>query len=216
MRRLLLLPSSGGSSSSTSSAGCRLETGSTLPPAVSLQSRAAPGTAARLLRTPRRGRPRPLGGPPSASATRSSGRCTSCSRRPSWRSERLAGLRPFCVSWFCASLALTLVSLSARSVQVQRGVQVPAERAEGAVSAAALLGTADAEEAPQVHQDGRRQVAPAQPHGLPDRQPAVLLAGSHMTRRARPAHFKLLSRFSAIPETQYIKHRHTILLRLPQ
>lgn len=34
--------------------------------------------------------------------------------------------------------------------QVQRGVQVPAERAAGAVAAAALLGSADAEEAPEV------------------------------------------------------------------
>lgn len=38
--------------------------------------------------------------------------------------------------------------------QVQRCVQVPAERAARAVTAAALLGPADAEETPQVHSDG--------------------------------------------------------------
>ena len=61
--------------------------------------------------------------------------------------------------------------------QVQRGVQVPAERAEGPVPAAALLGAADAEETSQVHPDGRGEVAPEEPHGLSDRQPAVLFTG---------------------------------------
>lgn len=80
--------------------------------------------------------------------------------------------------WFC-SLAQPVSILSSCFLcrQVQRCVQVPAERAARAVTAAALLGPADAEEAPQVHPDGRRQVATAQPHGLPDRQPAVLLTG---------------------------------------
>ena len=45
--------------------------------------------------------------------------------------------------------------------QVQRYFPLPVERAEGAVSAAALLGPADAEEAPEVQPDGRRQVATA-------------------------------------------------------
>lgn len=133
--------------------------------------------AARPRRTPRHGRLRPLVGLPWASATRSSGRCTSCSRRPSWRSERLTAPAVY-VSWLCVRLHFPRF-FSTRCVQVQRGVQVPAERAAGAVSAAALLGASDAEEAPQIHQDGCRQVAPAQPHGLPDRQPAVLPAGSH-------------------------------------
>lgn len=38
--------------------------------------------------------------------------------------------------------------------QVQRCVQVPAECAAGAVAAAALLGSTDAEETPQVQPDG--------------------------------------------------------------
>ena len=56
-----------------------------------------------------------------------------------------------------------------RACQVQRGVQVPAERAAGAVAAAALLGPSDAEETPEVQPDGRREVATPEPHGVPHR-----------------------------------------------
>ncbi|XP_068172314.1 gamma-tubulin complex component 4 isoform X4 [Antennarius striatus] len=61
--------------------------------------------------------------------------------------------------------------------KVQHRVPLPAEREARPVAAAALLGSADAEETPQVQPDGRRQVEATQPHGLPDRQPAVLPAG---------------------------------------
>lgn len=47
-----------------------------------------------------------------------------------------------------------LLLISLLCTQVQRCVQVPAERAAGAVAAAALLGSADAEETPEVHSDG--------------------------------------------------------------
>lgn len=70
-------------------------------------------------------------------------------------------------------------------VQVQRGVQVPAECAAGAVAAAALLGSADAEETPEVQSDRGCEVETAEPHGLPDRQPAVLLTGTRTTHRPR-------------------------------
>lgn len=61
--------------------------------------------------------------------------------------------------------------------QVQRGVQVPAQRAAGPVAAAALLGSADAEEAPEVQPIRRSEVEAPQPHGVPHRQPAVLPTG---------------------------------------
>lgn len=114
----------------------------------------------------------PQAGQPWASSTRSSGLCTSSSPPPSWRSawsSWCAGGSRACRP--SASPALCLVP------QVQRCVQVPAERPESAVSAAALLGSADAAEAPEVHPDGRGEVEAAQPHGLPDRQPAVLPPG---------------------------------------
>lgn len=53
-----------------------------------------------------------------------------------------------------------------RLSQVQRRVQVLAERAPGAGGAAALLGPADAAQAPQVQPDGRSQVAPEKSHGF--------------------------------------------------
>lgn len=109
------------------------------------------------------------------------------------------------VPWFCVRLHFPHF-FSTCCVQVQRGVQVPAERAAGAVSAPALLGAADAEEAPQVHQDGRGQVAPAQPHGLPDRQPAVLPAGTVQASEALFL-FKLQKRNRL--------DANTILLQLP-
>lgn len=52
--------------------------------------------------------------------------------------------------------------------QVQRCVQVPAECAASAVTAAALLGSADAEETPQVQPNRCCQVEAAQPHGILD------------------------------------------------
>lgn len=51
--------------------------------------------------------------------------------------------------------------------QVQRRLQVLTERAPGAGGAAALLGPADAAQAPQIQPDGRRQVAPEESHGVP-------------------------------------------------
>lgn len=116
---------------------------------------------------PRRTRPLvkspPRAGQPSASPTRSSGRCTSSSRPPSWRSASSSSYAAGrCALWPPASPAPCLLP------QVQRCVQVPVERPARAVSAAALLGSADAEETPEIHPDGRREVAATQPHGLSD------------------------------------------------
>lgn len=73
--------------------------------------------------------------------------------------------------------------------QVQCCVQVPAEREAGAVTAAALLGSADAEETPEVEPDGRCEVEATQPHGLLDRQLAVLFAGNNAAENFKlPAH----------------------------
>ena len=107
----------------------------------------------------------------SASSTRSSGRCTSSSRRPCWRSMNTAltfpSTRVFDSRWRASPCA-----------QVQRGVQVPAQRAARAAAAAALLGSADAEEAPEVQSDRFCEVETPHPHGLPDWQPAALLTGT--------------------------------------
>lgn len=72
-----------------------------------------------------------------------------------------------------------LLSLLFVCPQVQRRVQVPTECTAGAVAAAALLGSTDAEETPQVQPDRRCEMEATQPHGLPDRQPAVLLTGNN-------------------------------------
>lgn len=51
--------------------------------------------------------------------------------------------------------------------QVQRGFQVLTECAPGASGTAALLGPADAAQAPQIQPDRRGQVAPEKSHGIP-------------------------------------------------
>lgn len=72
--------------------------------------------------------------------------------------EKYALTLPHAVESSCAVSGAAgeppLLLISLLCTQVQRCVQVPAERAAGAVAAAALLGSADAEETPQVHSDG--------------------------------------------------------------
>lgn len=140
-----------------------------------------------LHKTPPLVRSLPQAGRLWVSPTRFSGRCTSSSLLPSWRS--LYSLGSLLKHLFIGVLSAAgerhlLLSPPLLRAQVQRCVQVPAERAAGAVAAAALLGSTDAEETPQVQPDRCCEVEATQPHGLPDRQPAVLLAGNDTVKEA--------------------------------
>lgn len=84
--------------------------------------------------------------------------------------------------------------------QVQRRLQVPAERPPGAGRAAALLGPADAAQAPQVQPDRRGQVAPEKPHGILGGQSAVLSPGLCRGMKRRKRWEQKPGRLTAVPE----------------